>query len=154
MSILRIDIREWQQLQPEKGSPLFHRYIEDEAARYTIKELNEKGIVNILELKDELRITSNSYVGKIKIGDTELNIHPKIEGMPLYKLLKYGFCGNEGQQGSLPAGRQIQRPLGEKSAQGNALSTVDLCCKRIWQQHRKNTLPIHAPGGKTAEIRH
>jgi 5-methylcytosine-specific restriction enzyme subunit McrC len=91
MSVLRIDIREWEQLQPEKGSPLFHRYIEDEAARYTIKELNEKGIVNILELKDGLQITSNSYVGKIKIGDIELNIYPKIEGMPLYKLLKYAY---------------------------------------------------------------
>lgn len=91
MSVLRIDIREWEQLQPDKGSPLFHRYIEDEAARHTIKVLNEKGIVNILELKDGLQITSNSFVGKIKIGDLELNIHPKIDGMPLYKLLKYAY---------------------------------------------------------------
>jgi 5-methylcytosine-specific restriction enzyme subunit McrC len=91
MSVLKIDIREWEQLLPEKGSPLFHKYIEDEASRYTIKMLNEKGVVNILELKDGLQITSNSYVGKIKIGDIELNIHPKIEGMPLYKLLKYAY---------------------------------------------------------------
>jgi len=89
MSVLRIG--EWEQRLPVKGSPLFHRYIEDEASRYTIKVLNEKGIVNILELKDGLQITSNSYVGKIKIGDIELNIHPKIEGMPLYKLLKYAY---------------------------------------------------------------
>ncbi len=91
MSVLKIDIREWEQLLPVKGSPLFQRYIEDEDSRYAIKVLNEKGIVNILELKDGLQITSNSYVGKIKIGDIELNIHPKIEGMPLYKLLKYAY---------------------------------------------------------------
>lgn len=91
MSVLKIDIREWEQLLPVKGSPLFQRYIEDEDSRYTIKVLNEKGIVNILELKDGLQITPNSYVGKIKIGDIELNIHSKIEGMPLYKLLKYAY---------------------------------------------------------------
>ena len=81
MSVLRIG--EWEQRLPVKGSPLFHRYIEDEASRYTIKVLNEKGIVNILELKDGLQITSNSYVGKIKIGEIELNIQPNIEGLPL-----------------------------------------------------------------------
>ena len=51
MSVLKIDIREWEQLLLVKGSPLFQRYIEDEDSRYTIKVLNEKGIVNILELK-------------------------------------------------------------------------------------------------------
>jgi 5-methylcytosine-specific restriction enzyme subunit McrC len=76
---------------PEKGNLLFHRFIEDEASRYTIKVLNEKRIVNILELKDGIKITSNSYVGKLKIGDIQLNIHPKIEGMPLYRLLKYAY---------------------------------------------------------------
>ena len=51
-----------------------------------------------------------------------------------------GFCGNEGQQGNMFTGCQIQGPLGEESAEGNALSAVDLRRKWNWQQHRKNTL--------------
>ena len=31
------------------------------------------------------------HVGKIKIGDIQLNIYPKIDGMPLYRLLKYAY---------------------------------------------------------------
>lgn len=91
MNELKVDIKEWEEIGPEKDTPLFHKFIEDENSRKTIKVLNDKGILNILELKDGLKITSNSYVGKIKIGDIQLNIRPKIEGMPLYKLLKYTY---------------------------------------------------------------
>ncbi len=91
MSGLSIDIREWEDVFPQKGNLLYKRFIEDETSKQTIDILNAKGILNILELKDGLRITSNSYVGKIRIGDLQINIHPKIEGMPLYKLLKYAY---------------------------------------------------------------
>jgi 5-methylcytosine-specific restriction enzyme subunit McrC len=91
MSGLTMNIREWEEVLPQKGNPLYHRFIEDEASKHTINVLNEKGILSILELKDGLKITSNSYVGKIKIGDLQINIHPKIEGMPLYRLLKYAY---------------------------------------------------------------
>ena len=53
--------------------------------------MNDKNILNIVELKDGIKITSNSYVGKIKIGELQINIRPKIEGMPLYQLLKYAY---------------------------------------------------------------
>jgi 5-methylcytosine-specific restriction enzyme subunit McrC len=91
MSGLTMNIREWEEVLPQKGNPLYHRFIEDEASKHTVNVLNEKGILSILELKDGLKITSNSYVGKIKIGDLQINIHPKIEGMPLYRLLKYAY---------------------------------------------------------------
>ena len=88
---LSIDISEWEDALPQKGNLLYHRFIDDEISKQTIDILNKKGILNILELKDGLKISSNSYVGKIKIGDLQINIHPKIEGMPLYKLLKYAY---------------------------------------------------------------
>lgn len=91
MSSLSIDIREWEDVFPQKGTLLYKRFIDDETSKQTIDILNDKGILNILELKDGLKISSNSYVGKIKIGDLQINIHPKIEGMPLYRLLKYAY---------------------------------------------------------------
>ncbi|TCT14544.1 5-methylcytosine-specific restriction enzyme subunit McrC [Natranaerovirga pectinivora] len=91
MSGLTINIREWDELLPVKGSSLYQYFLEDEASRQIVSVLNEKGILNIIELKEGIKISSNSYVGKIKIGDIQINIRPKIEGMPLYKLLKYAY---------------------------------------------------------------
>lgn len=91
MSVLTLNMREWDELFPVKGSSLYQRFLEDEASRQTASLLNGKGILNIIELKDGIKISSNSYVGKIKIGDLQINIRPKIEGMPLYRLLKYAY---------------------------------------------------------------
>lgn len=91
MDSLNISIREWEEVLPQKGNPLYHRFIEDEESRQTVNVLNEKGILSIIELKDGLKITTNSYVGKIKIGDIQLNVYPKVDGMPLYRLLKYAY---------------------------------------------------------------
>jgi 5-methylcytosine-specific restriction enzyme subunit McrC len=91
MSGLTINIREWEELLPVKGCSLYQHFLEDEASRQTASVLNKKGILNIIELKDGIKISSNSYVGKIRIGDMQINIRPKIEGMPLYRLLKYAY---------------------------------------------------------------
>lgn len=91
MSGITIDIREWDELLPVKDSELYHYFLEDEASKHTATVLNDKGILNIIELKDGIKITSNSYVGKIKIGNLQINIRPKIGGMPLYRLLKYAY---------------------------------------------------------------
>jgi 5-methylcytosine-specific restriction enzyme subunit McrC len=84
-------MKEWEEKLPAKGNELYQRFLEDEDSKNIVYILNKKGILGILELKDGLKINSNSYVGKIKIGDLQINIHPKIEGMPLYKLLKYTY---------------------------------------------------------------
>jgi len=91
MSGITIDIREWDERLPEKGSPLYQYYLQDEASKHTAKVLEDKGILSIIELKDGIQITSYSYVGKIKIGELQINIRPKIESMPLYRLLKYAY---------------------------------------------------------------
>ncbi|RQD75869.1 MAG: restriction endonuclease [Candidatus Syntrophonatronum acetioxidans] len=91
MSDITINIKEWEEILPEKGNLLFNRFIEDEGTLQTVEMLNDKGILNIIELKNGIKITTNSYVGKIKIGEIQLNIYPKIEGLPLYRLLKYTY---------------------------------------------------------------
>lgn len=62
-----------------------------QASRETARILNEKGIVEIIELKGGLQINSNSYVGKITLDDLEINVYPKLNGIPLYKLLRYAY---------------------------------------------------------------
>ncbi len=65
----------------------------DNNARQMAKLLTNNGIIEILELKNDIHIKSNYYVGRIKIGgDLQINIRPKLEGLPpLYHLMKYTY---------------------------------------------------------------
>ncbi len=80
-----INLREWD--------TIFLKDVEflDDEMKITAESLKKQGIVDIIELKDGISITTNSYVGRIKIGDLQLNIDPKINGVPLYKLLNYAY---------------------------------------------------------------
>ena len=48
-------------------------------------------MLRILELREGLFIETNSYVGKIAIGNIHITIHPKINGAPLVRLLRYAY---------------------------------------------------------------
>jgi len=80
-----IDLNEWQNIFL-KGVEL-----SDNDVRNTAQILKDKGIIEIVELKDGVSITSNSYVGRIKLGSIQINVYPKLKGMPLYQLLRYAY---------------------------------------------------------------
>ena len=65
--------------------------LSDDNARIMAQSLTDKRIIEITELKKGLSIRTNSYVGRIKLGHLQINVHPKITGMPLYELLKYAY---------------------------------------------------------------
>lgn len=91
MSYAEVCLREWDDLLPEKGSPLFQRFLDDPVSAALARELNDRGVVGLTELRQGLRITANSHVGSIRLGDLQLKVRPKITGMPLYRLLKYAY---------------------------------------------------------------
>ena len=80
-----VSIKEWES-EFKPGYELMTN-----TARDTAKVLSEKGIVEIIELKGGLQINSNSYVGKITLDNLQINIYPKLNGMPLYTLLRYAY---------------------------------------------------------------
>lgn len=63
----------------------------DEEARDVARALTDKGILEIIELKNGLSISSNSYVGRIQLSNLQINVQPKLNGMPLYQLLRYAY---------------------------------------------------------------
>ncbi|HOQ01726.1 MAG TPA: restriction endonuclease [Acetivibrio clariflavus] len=80
-----INLKEWSIIF-EEGAEL-----SDVDARNTAQALKEKGIIEITEQKNGIFVESNSYVGSIKIGNIQINVSPKIEGIPLYTLLRYAY---------------------------------------------------------------
>ncbi len=85
MSFDVINLQEWE------SEFILGYELSSKTARETAKALTEKGIVEIIELKTGLQINSNSYVGKITLDNLQINIYPKLKGMPLYTLLRYAY---------------------------------------------------------------
>lgn len=80
-----VNLQEWDSIVLE-GIEL-----SDKNDRDIAKTLTDKDIIEITELKGGLSISSNSYVGRIKIGGFQLNVYPKLNGLPLYQLLRYAY---------------------------------------------------------------
>ncbi len=85
MSLKFINMQEWQDVFIQGFE------LTTNTARDTAQVLTEKGILEIIELKGGLQINSNSYVGKITLDNLQINILPKLNGIPLYIILRYVY---------------------------------------------------------------
>jgi 5-methylcytosine-specific restriction enzyme subunit McrC len=55
------------------------------------RRLSETGILEILELRDGLLVRSTSYVGRVRLGEIEITVVPKLPTNALLKLLRYAY---------------------------------------------------------------
>jgi len=53
--------------------------------------LDAKRIVSITELRTGIRVECNSHIGQVDMGDFTLHIKPKLDGLPLLRLLSYAY---------------------------------------------------------------
>ena len=65
-----VDLLEWESKPVDVE-------LTDAKSRQTAETLSAKGVIDIEEMKNGVRITANSYVGKITIGDLQINVYPK-----------------------------------------------------------------------------
>jgi 5-methylcytosine-specific restriction enzyme subunit McrC len=86
-------IVEWTRLAAtEPDSPLSGLFLEErDEVKSVVKALSESGMLTILELREGLSIESTSFVGRIRLGNIQITIHPKISGAPLVHLLRYAY---------------------------------------------------------------
>jgi 5-methylcytosine-specific restriction enzyme subunit McrC len=83
-----LSITEWWSIGPE-DERLRGRSIGSPEARRLVERL--KGFLDIEELRDGLRITSFSYVGRVQVEDLTITIRPKLEAETLLALVCYAF---------------------------------------------------------------
>lgn len=91
MNALSLSLQEWQQIGPGEQERLAAFTFADERSRAAAAVLTASGRIEFLELAQGLRITTNSYVGSIALGNLQLTIQPKIRGLPLLNLLRYAY---------------------------------------------------------------
>ena len=83
--------QEWCTYTPESEPMLAGRDLGDATARQLAVGLASAGRLTVLELRDGLQVETTSYVGTVKLGDLHLTVQPKLQGLPLLKLLRYAY---------------------------------------------------------------
>lgn len=92
LSSASITLSEWQSLAPQSCPALAGRFLDGApAARRLAEGLSERGLVGFTELRNGLLVKAYSHVGRIRIGDLEITIRPKIESASLLHLLRYAY---------------------------------------------------------------
>ena len=88
---IHITMQEWHTLNPSNKPELCNFRLENAASRALAKDISRSGMLEIVELYDGLQIRSNSFVGRIRLGNLTVSVLPKLKGMPLFILLRYAF---------------------------------------------------------------
>ncbi len=88
-----IHLNEWTRIAAtEPKSPLAGVFLEDNVeVKSVARTLSKANMLTILELREGLSIEASSYVGRIRLGNIQITIHPKITGSPLVHLLRYAY---------------------------------------------------------------
>jgi 5-methylcytosine-specific restriction enzyme subunit McrC len=87
-----LSLGEWQTLGPGLGSKLNGVFLSQEReVQELASRLTNSKMLQILELSKGLEIKATSYVGRIRLGNVQVTIHPKISGAPLLNLLRYAY---------------------------------------------------------------
>ncbi len=85
---LKVTLSEWHR----DNAPLANVFLQsDPNMQRQIQGMAQKGMLEILELRDGLSIRTTSFVGRVNLGNIEITIKPKITGAPLLSLLRYAY---------------------------------------------------------------
>ena len=81
-------LSEWQTATPDSHPVLRGRFLTPEARRVAAS-LNNDGLLKVAELRTGLQVTANSRVGRVRLGDLEIGVRPKLPFPALLPLVRY-----------------------------------------------------------------
>ena len=91
-ALTSITLSEWETLGPENSSDLAGRFLDaSPGTRHVVERLTDSNLLGISELRRGLQIKAYSHVGRIRIGDLNITILPKIKGTSLLSLVRYAY---------------------------------------------------------------
>lgn len=92
MTIVSLQLREWQVAEPDKHPELADlSFGKDQRVRTIARSLDERKLIHIEELAGGLRVEATSHVGSLRLGPLAVTIWPKIEGDALLALFRYAY---------------------------------------------------------------
>ncbi|MBI5607090.1 MAG: hypothetical protein HY879_27480 [Deltaproteobacteria bacterium] len=92
MNVVNVNLREWETLEPTRGSVLAGLTLEGyNEGRQLAERLTKDGWIEVLELARGLELRATSFVGRFNLGNVTVTIQPKLSGSPLLNLLRYAY---------------------------------------------------------------
>lgn len=92
MTQINLRLAEWQSMSPNPGSQTEGVTLgADPSVRDLARRLSERGILEIQELRTGLSLRSTSFVGRVRLGEIELTVVPKLPTDTLLTLLRYAY---------------------------------------------------------------
>lgn len=86
-------LREWSRSPGTDGeAPLQVTLPDDPALQGLIRMLSAQNKLHVRELRQGVVVETTSYVGRVTLGPLEITVEPKIDRLPLLRLLCYAFA--------------------------------------------------------------
>lgn len=83
---------EWETRGPDNCPELAGRFLDSsQATAAVVDRINGSRLLQITELRKGIEIRAFSHVGRVRIGDLQVTIRPKITGASLLKLVRYAY---------------------------------------------------------------
>ncbi|MBI1917616.1 MAG: restriction endonuclease [Planctomycetes bacterium] len=89
--VVHVTMTEWETRHPRPGSGLEDRALLSEREQTLAGELGRSGRLEVTELRSGLLLQSFSHVGKVRLGDIEITVRPKLNTDSLLNLLRYAY---------------------------------------------------------------
>ena len=92
MTTTALRLAEWQTISPAPGSTTEGITLSSEpTVRALVRRLTEGKFLELLELRTGLSIRTSSFVGRVRLGEIDITIVPKLPTDALLKLLRYAY---------------------------------------------------------------
>lgn len=89
---LQIQLAEWQRATPQDMPALAGATLSEErSVRATVEQLAQSGMLELLELRSGLEIRTTSFIGRVRLGDLQITVHPKLPIDVLFGLFRYAY---------------------------------------------------------------
>ena len=87
---IQVTLREWEHLRPEQNPLLRNLFLEPEFHDLA-RDLSERRLLDIVELRQGMSLRAFSHVGRVRLGTLDVIVQPKIEQTSLLNLLRYAY---------------------------------------------------------------
>lgn len=93
MTTTVVQLTEWDRREPDgpDGGPLRGLDLGDDRTRRQARELTKQRLLEVQELRSGLSIRTTSWVGRIRLGNVEVVIVPKLAPNLLLGLIRYAY---------------------------------------------------------------
>ena len=92
MTDFAVRLAEWQTVSPIPGSPTEGVGLgDDPSVRDLARRLSDSRMLEVQELRTGLSVRSTSFVGRVRLGDIDITVVPKLRSDALLSLLRYAY---------------------------------------------------------------